>query len=294
MTRKTLKVALLQLGAGAGQEQARVAAERALAEAAEAGATLALLPELHLHHYFCQTHSLANFALAEPLPGPYSDWLGEQSTRHGLVIVGSTFERREPGLYFNTAVVTDADGQVAGCYRKQHIPDDPGYHEKYYFTPGDGELTCIETSVGRLGVLVCWDQWFPEAARILALDGADLLLYPTAIGWDSADDGDEQARQHDAWQTVQRGHAIANGLPLLACNRIGQESAGEMPGQRFWGASFVAGPQGEVLARASHDQPETVLATIDWRRRDAVRRVWPFFRDRRIDRYSPILQRTAG
>ncbi len=289
----TLKVALLQLGADASQDRARSAAEHALAEAADAGAELALLPELHLHPYFCQTHSLTSFDLAQPLPGPYSDWLSEQSARHGLVIVGSTFERREPGLFFNTAVVSDSDGRLAGVYRKQHIPDDPGYHEKYYFTPGDGELQCIQTSVGRLGVLICWDQWFPEAARILALDGADLLVYPTAIGWDDADDSAEQARQHDAWRTVQRGHAIANSLPVLACNRIGREPAGDSPGQQFWGASFVAGPQGELLASASHDRAETLLATIDRQRQQTVRRVWPFFRDRRVDRYAPILQRSA-
>lgn len=287
-----LIAALLQLRHHGDRQANLAAAQQALTAAAEAGAQLALLPELHLHHYFCQNHDTAAFDLAEPVPGPYTHWLAEQSQKLGLVIIGSVFERTAAEIFFNTAVVADSDGRIAGRYRKQHIPEDPGYHEKYYFRPGDGDLKCIDTSIGRLGVLICWDQWFPEPARILALDGADFLVYPTAIGWDSRDDSAEQQRQFEAWQMVQRGHAIANGLPVLACNRVGMEPVAGQAGQQFWGGSFAAGPQGELLAAACHDQEQLILATLDPARRRDVRRVWPFLRDRRIDRYQPLTDRS--
>jgi len=257
-----------------------------IAQAASQGATLVLLQELHTSLYFCVREDVAAFDLAEPVPGPTTDTLAAAAAEHGVVIVGSVFERRAPGVYHNTAVVLDRDGRLAGRYRKAHIPDDPGYSEKFYFTPGDTGFEPVDTAVGRLGVLVCWDQWFPEAARLMALAGADLLLYPTAIGFDPADDEDEQQRQLDAWITVQRGHAIANGLPLLACNRVGEES-----GNVFWGNSFACGPQGEMLARANGAQTETLVVDIDRARSEAVRRVWPFLRDRRIDAYGELVRR---
>jgi N-carbamoylputrescine amidase len=260
--------------------------------AAAAGARLVLLQELHNTAYFCQTEEAARFDLAESIPGPSTERLSALARETGTVIVGSLFERRAAGLYHNTAVVLDADGSLAGAYRKMHIPDDPGFEEKFYFTPGDLGFVPIDTRVGRLGVLVCWDQWYPEAARLMALAGAELLLYPTAIGWDPRDAADEQARQRDAWVTVQRGHAVANGLPVLVCNRVGTEPhpTGAGPGIRFWGNSFVAGPQGELLAVAGED--ETVLrAVVDLGRSEQVRRIWPFLRDRRIDAYGDILCR---
>ncbi|WP_018872538.1 carbon-nitrogen hydrolase [Thioalkalivibrio sp. ALJ16] len=265
----------------------------AVATAAAAGARLVVLAELHTGPYFCQTEDLATFDRAEPIPGPSSERLGEIARAHGVVLVGSLFERRAPGLYHNTAVVYEADGRLAGYYRKMHIPDDPGYYEKYYFTPGDTGFVPIDTSVGRLGVLVCWDQWYPEAARIMALSGAELLIYPTAIGWDPQDTPDEQARQREAWITVQRGHAVANNLPVIACNRCGHEPdpSGQSPGAQFWGSSFITGPQGEFLASAGTDDPETLQVTLDRGRTEAVRRQWPFLRDRRIDAYAPILKR---
>ena len=269
----------------------RAAIAHAVGEAAEAGADLVLLPELHDGPYFCQQEDPAQFDRAEPIPGPGSEFLARLAREHRVVLVGSLFERRAPGLYHNTAVVLDADGRLAGRYRKMHIPDDPGYYEKYYFTPGDLGFRPVDTAVGRLGVLVCWDQWFPEAARLMALAGAELLLYPTAIGWDPRDDEAEQARQLDAWITVQRGHAIANGLPLAACNRVGFEAdPGPGPGQLFWGHSFVAGPQGEILARAG-EGPEVLVTPVDLERTEAVRRVWPFLRDRRIDAYHDLTRR---
>ncbi|WP_297526937.1 carbon-nitrogen hydrolase [Thiohalobacter sp.] len=292
MSRK-LKVALVQERADADP---LVNLDRMLArvaEAAAAGAELVLLQELHNTRYFCQTEDTAHCDLAEPVPGPSSERLAEAAKTHGCVVVASLFERRAAGLYHNTAVVLDSDGRIAGRYRKMHIPDDPGYYEKFYFTPGDTGFEPIDTRVGRLGVLVCWDQWYPEAARLMALAGAELLLYPTAIGWDPDDDTEEQARQRQAWQLVQRGHAVANGLPLLACNRVGFEPdpSGQTAGARFWGSSFIAGPQGELLAEAGSEAPELLLAEIDLDRSEQVRRIWPFLRDRRIDAYGDLLKR---
>ncbi len=256
-----------------------------IARAAEAGADLVLLQELHCGPYPCYEEHPAHFDAAEPIPGPGTESLGRAAAQHGVVVVGSLFERRAAGLYHNTAVVLERDGSLAGTYRKMHIPDDPGYYEKFYFTPGDSGFTPIDTSAGRLGVLVCWDQWFPEAARLMALAGAEILLYPTAIGFAPEEPAEEQARQVEAWETIQRGHAIANGLPVAACNRVGSE-----PAARFWGRSFVCGPQGEILARAGEE--ETVLVTpVDGRRTEEVRRMWPFFRDRRIDAYDGLTQR---
>ena len=279
-----MKIALVQhTCANTGSSLERV--EAGIARAAAEGATLVLLQELHNGPYFCVREDTAAFDRAEPVPGPTSERLGELAVAHGLVIVGSVFERRAAGVYHNTAIVLDADGRLAGRYRKAHIPDDPGYSEKFYFTPGDTGFEPVDTRVGRLGVLVCWDQWFPEAARLMALAGADLLLYPTAIGFDPNDDEAEQQRQLDAWITVQRSHAIANGLPLAACNRVGDEEA-----NRFWGNSFVCGPQGEILARAD-ETPTTLVAEVDLARGEQVRRIWPFLRDRRIDAYGDLLRR---
>jgi len=261
-------------------------------EAAGAGAQLILLQELHNTAYFCQSEETAHFDLAETVPGPSTDWLGELAAELRTVIVGSLFEQRAPGLYHNTAVVLDSDGRLAGRYRKMHIPDDPGYYEKFYFAPGDLGFRPVDTSLGRLGVLVCWDQWFPEAARLMVLSGAEILLYPSAIGWDPADDGEEQARQLDAWITVQRGHALANGVPLMACNRVGHEPdpTGTGHGIHFWGNSFACGPQGEMLGQAGEGE-EILLVDLDKRRGEQVRRDWPFLRDRRIDAYDALKRR---
>jgi N-carbamoylputrescine amidase len=261
-------------------------------EAAGRGAELVLLQELHAGLYFCQTEDTAVFDQAEPIPGPTSDELGALAKELGVVIVASLFERRAVGLYHNTAVVLERDGSIAGKYRKMHIPDDPAYYEKFYFTPGDLGFNPIETSVGKLGVLVCWDQWYPEAARLMALAGADMLLYPTAIGWDMRDPEDERARQREAWVTVQRGHAVANGLPVVVANRVGHEPdpSGTGPGLHFWGHSFVCGPQGEFLARAG-EAPEVMVVEVDRGRSEQVRRIWPFLRDRRIDAYAELVKR---
>jgi N-carbamoylputrescine amidase len=277
-----------------GSRAANLAAIEAGAErAAAAGARLLLLQELHNGPYFCQHEQVDEFDRAEPIPGPSSERIGALARRLGLVIVASLFERRAAGLYHNTAVVFERDGTLLGRYRKMHIPDDPGFLEKFYFTPGDLGFEPIDTSVGRLGVLVCWDQWYPEGARLMALAGADLLLYPTAIGWDPRDAPDEKARQREAWITVQRAHAVANGLPVLAVNRVGFEPSpvDATQGIQFWGSSFVAGPQGEFLAQAGAEAPELLLATIDRARSEAVRRIWPFLRDRRIDAYGDLLKR---
>lgn len=272
---------------------ARIAAR--LREAAARGARLALLMELHNGPYFCQTQTLEAFEQAEPVPGPTTAFLGKLAGELKLVVVGSVFERRAAGLYHNTAVVLDADGRLAGIYRKMHIPQDPGFEEKFYFAPGDLGFRPVATAVGQLGVLVCWDQWFPEAARLMALAGAELLLYPTAIGWDPRDPADERERQREAWTLVQRGHAVANALPVLVCNRVGHETpAGGGVGIQFWGSSFAAGPQGELLARASETDPELLLVEIDTSRSEAVRRIWPFLRDRRIDAYGDLLHRWCG
>lgn len=276
---------------GSREANLAVIAER-LREAAARGARLALLMELHNGPYFCQTQATVAFEYAESIPGPTTAALGQLAAELGMVIVGSVFERRAPGLYHNTAVVLDADGRLAGRYRKMHIPQDPGFEEKFYFTPGDLGFHPISTAIGSLGVLVCWDQWFPEAARLMALAGAELLLYPTAIGWDPRDDADEQQRQREAWMLVQRGHAVANALPVLVCNRVGHETgcAGG-PGIQFWGSSFAAGPQGELLGLANAASPELLLVPIDKSRSEAVRRIWPFLRDRRIESYGDLLLR---
>jgi N-carbamoylputrescine amidase len=270
--------------------------ERSMAgvrEAAARGAHLVLLQELHVGPYFCQTEDPRHFELAEPIPGPTTEALGRLAADLRVVVVASLFERRAAGLYHNTAVVLDSDGRVAGKYRKMHIPDDPGYYEKFYFTPGDLGFNPIDTSVGRLGVLVCWDQWFPEAARLMALGGADLLLYPTAIGWDPRDDAAEKERQREAWLTVQRAHAVASGVPVIVCNRAGFEPdpSGQTPGIEFWGSSFIAGPQGEVLAQAPVSSPAVLVTELDKTRAEHVRRIWPFLRDRRIDAYQDLLKR---
>ncbi|MGM0553316.1 MAG: carbon-nitrogen hydrolase [Pseudomonadota bacterium] len=293
MTRSPLPVALIQHRDAGSVEANLEASAQAVADAARDGARLVVLAELHTGPYFCQTEDPATFDRAEPIPGPTSERLAAIAQDHGVVLVASLFERRAPGLYHNTALVYETDGGLAGCYRKMHIPDDPGYYEKYYFTPGDTGFVPIDTSAGRLGVLVCWDQWYPEAARIMALSGAEMLIYPTAIGYDPGDNPTEQARQREAWITVQRGHAVANNLPVLACNRTGDESdpSGATPGARFWGSSFVAGPQGEMLARADEGAPAILHASLDPARVEAVRRQWPFLRDRRIDAYAPILRR---
>mgnify|MGYP003514382068 CR=1 FL=1 len=288
-----LEVALLQARDHGTREDNLAAIETGVAAAAADGARLVLLQELHNGAYFCQHENVAEFDRAEPIPGPSTERLGALARRHGVVLVGSLFERRAAGIYHNTAVVFEADGSLLGRYRKMHIPDDPGFLEKFYFTPGDLGFAPIATSVGKLGVLVCWDQWYPEAARLMALAGAELLLYPTAIGWDPADDAAEKSRQREAWITVQRGHAIANGLPVLACNRTGLEPSPEHAGRgiRFWGSSFVAGPQGELVAQAGTDQPQLLRAQVDLARSESVRRIWPFLRDRRIDAYGDLLKR---
>ena len=259
-----------------------------IADLAKRGAELIVLQELHNTLYFCQTEDVDKFDLAEPIPGPSTEIYGELAKRYGVVIVTSLFERRAAGLYHNTAVVIERDGTIAGKYRKMHIPDDPGYYEKFYFTPGDLGFHPIQTSVGRLGVLVCWDQWYPEAARLMALRGAEILIYPTAIGYDPADTPEEQQRQRRAWQTVMRGHAVANGLPVVAVNRVGDED-----GVPCWGTSFVCGPQGEVTYEASEDEEESIIVEMDMKRSEQVRRWWPFLRDRRIDQYTDILRRYA-
>lgn len=264
--------------------------EQQLQAAARQGVQLILLQELHNSRYFCQTEDPVQFELAETIPGKSTQWLSQLAARFKLVIVASLFEHRATGLYHNTAVVLDSDGSLAGTYRKAHIPDDPGYHEKFYFTPGDSNFQPIVTSLGKLGVLICWDQWFPEAARLMALAGADLLLYPTAIGWDNNEPSEEQQRQLDAWKTVQRAHAVANGIPVMACNRTGFEPAtdGRSDGIHFWGNSFVTGPQGEILASATADDITLLVCDIDMQRSEQVRRIWPFLRDRRIDAYADL------
>ena len=266
---------------------------KGIAQAAQRGAELVVLQELHNTPYFCQTENPDLFDLAEPIPGPSTDFFGTLARQFGIVIVASLFERRAAGLYHNTAVVIEKDGTIAGKYRKMHIPDDPAYYEKFYFTPGDLGFEPIDTSVGRLGVQVCWDQWYPEGARLMALRGADLLIYPTAIGYESSDTPEEQARQREAWTTVQRGHAVANGLPVIAVNRTGHEPdpSGQTHGIQFWGSSFVAGPQGEFLFRADIDEEVVAIVDIDLQRSENVRRWWPFLRDRRIEEFTPLAKR---
>jgi N-carbamoylputrescine amidase len=287
-----LRVALVQHACG---DDLAANLDRSLAgirEAAERGAKLVMLQELHRTRYFPQHENPELFDLAESIPGPSTELLAQAARDTGTVIVASLFERRAPGLYHNTAVVLDSDGSIAGTYRKMHIPDDPGFYEKYYFTPGDLGFEPIQTSVGKLGLLVCWDQWFPEAARLMSLAGAELLLYPTAIGWDSRDTPDEQERQRDAWITIQRSHAVANGIPVLSGNRVGHEPdpTDSSPGIDFWGSSFVAGPQGEMLALASTSEEQVLIADVDLTRSEQVRRIWPYLRDRRIDAYADLLK----
>ena len=264
-----------------------------IGELAKNGAELVVLQELHNGLYFCQVEDVDHFNFAEPIPGPSTDFYGQLAKKHHIVLVTSLFERRAAGLYHNTAVVFERDGSMAGKYRKMHIPDDPAYYEKFYFTPGDLGFHPIDTSVGRLGVLVCWDQWYPEAARLMALQGAELLIYPTAIGYESSDTAEEQERQREAWTTVQRGHAVANGLPVVTVNRVGHEPdpSGQTNGIQFWGSSFVAGPQGEFLFRAPKDEETCQIVDIDLQRCEQVRRWWPFLRDRRIDHYDNLLKR---
>ena len=260
---------------------------------AHRGAQLIVLQELHNSLYFCQVEDVNNFDMAEPIPGPSTRLYGELAKQYGVVIVTSLFEKRAPGLYHNTAVVLEKDGTIAGMYRKMHIPDDPAYYEKFYFTPGDLGFHPIDTSVGRLGVLVCWDQWYPEAARLMALQGAQILIYPTAIGYESSDSAEEQARQREAWTTVQRGHAVANGLPVVTVNRVGWEEdpSHQTAGIQFWGSSFIAGPQGELCYQASEKDEECQIIDVDMAHSEQVRRWWPFLRDRRIDEYTDILKR---
>ena len=291
-TQRRLRVALVQ-EINHGDAEANLAViEQRVAEAAAAGAQLVLLQELHNGPYFCQHESVDEFDRAESIPGPSTERLASLAKQHGVVIVGSLFERRAAGLYHNTAVVLESDGRLLARYRKMHIPDDPGFYEKFYFTPGDLGFEPVDTSVGRLGVLVCWDQWYPEGARLMALAGAELLLYPTAIGWDRNDSEDEQQRQRQAWIISQRGHAVANGIPVLSCNRTGFEPAPDSKdGIDFWGSSFVAGPQGELLAEAGTDAPQLLVVDIDMARSESVRRIWPFLRDRRIDAYADLLKR---
>lgn len=293
MTRKTLKVALLQETDRGSREANLDAIEAGLREAAQAGVELVLLQELHNGPYFCQRESVDVFDLAETIPGPGTERIGALAEALKLVVIASIFEKRATGLYHNTAVVFDRSRAIAGKYRKMHIPDDPAFYEKFYFTPGDLGFDPIPTSVGKLGVLVCWDQWYPEAARLMALAGADILFYPTAIGWDPTDPDDEKARQREAWITVQRGHAVANGLPLLSCNRTGYEAdpSGVGSGIQFWGSSFVAGPQGEFIAQAPVEGRALLIADVDMERSEHVRRIWPFLRDRRIDAYADLTKR---
>ena len=291
---KELNIGFLQQHNTADTKQNILRLAEGISDLAKRGAQLIVLQELHNSLYFCQTENVDNFDLAEPIPGPSTKLFGELARQFGVVIVTSLFEQRAPGLYHNTAVVIERDGSIAGTYRKMHIPDDPAYYEKFYFTPGDLGFHPIDTSVGRLGVMVCWDQWYPEAARLMALQGAELLIYPTAIGYEPSDTPEEQQRQRMAWQTVQRGHAVANGLPVVAVNRVGFEPApGESgaAGILFWGTSFVAGPQGEILYEASTDEEESIIVSLDLQHSELVRRWWPFLRDRRIDDYSDITRR---
>jgi len=293
MNKNELKVGLIQQACSANGYDNRQRLAEHIGAAAKEGAQLVVLQELHNTPYFCQVENVDNFDLAEPIPGPSTEFFGELARQHGIVLVISLFERRAPGLYHNTAVVLEKDGTIAGKYRKMHIPDDPAYYEKFYFTPGDMGFHPITTSVGKLGVQVCWDQWYPEGARLMALQGADLLIYPTAIGYESSDTPGEQTRQREAWTTVQRGHAVANGLPVITVNRVGHEAdpSGQTKGITFWGSSFVAGPQGELLAQASTQDEEVVVVTVDLHRRECVRRWWPFLRDRRIEAFTDLTRR---
>ncbi|MBQ8968887.1 MAG: carbon-nitrogen hydrolase [Bacteroidaceae bacterium] len=288
-----MKVGLIQQTCTADVEANKQKLARNIADVARQGAELVVLQELHNSLYFCQVESVDNFDLAEPIPGPSTDFYSQLAREHAIVLVTSLFERRAAGLYHNTAVVFERDGSIAGKYRKMHIPDDPAYYEKFYFTPGDLGFRPIETSVGRLGVQVCWDQWYPEGARLMALAGADLLIYPTAIGYAAEDTPEEQERQREAWTLVQRGHAVANGLPVIAVNRVGHEPdpSGQTSGIQFWGSSFIAGPQGELIYRASNEKEANAVIDIDLLRSEQVRRWWPFLRDRRIETFGDLTRR---
>ena len=288
-----MKVALIQQSNTADHAANVAKLEKNIRSCVSQGAELIVLQELHNGLYFCQTEDPSVFEQAESIPGPSTELFGKLAKELGVVIVLSLFEKRAAGMYHNTAVVIEKDGTIAGKYRKMHIPDDPAYYEKFYFTPGDLGFEPIQTTVGKLGVLVCWDQWYPEAARLMAMAGAELLIYPTAIGWESTDTDDEKQRQKDAWITVQRGHAVANGLHVLSCNRIGHEPdpSGVTNGIQFWGNSFVAGPQGEIIILASNDNEENLVLDIDMERSETVRRMWPFFRDRRIDNFGDLTKR---
>lgn len=290
---KELKIGILQQHNVADTRTNMKRLAEGIADLAHRGAELVILQELHNSLYFCQTEDVENFDLAEPIPGSSTDFYGNLARELGVVIVTSLFEKRAPGLYHNTAVVIEKDGSIAGRYRKMHIPDDPAYYEKFYFTPGDLGFHPVDTSVGRLGVLVCWDQWYPEAARLMALQGAEILVYPTAIGYESSDTDEEKQRQREAWTTVMRGHAVANGLPVIAVNRVGNEPdpSEQTGGIQFWGSSFAAGPQGELLYRASESKEESVVVSINLDHSEQVRRWWPFLRDRRIDEYGAITKR---
>jgi N-carbamoylputrescine amidase len=290
---KKIQVGLIQQSNQADVEANVAKLIQNVEKLAAQGAQLVVLQELHNSLYFCQTEDTDTFDLAEQIPGPSTERFGEVARRLGIVLVTSLFEKRAPGIYHNTAVVLEKDGSIAGKYRKMHIPDDPAYYEKFYFTPGDLGFEPIDTSVGRLGVLVCWDQWYPEAARLMAMAGADMLIYPTAIGWESTDPDAEKQRQKDAWVISQRGHAVANGLPVISVNRVGHEAdpSGQTNGIQFWGNSFVAGPQGEFLAQAGNSEEENLLVEVDLQRSESVRRIWPFFRDRRIDAFSGLTSR---
>ncbi len=293
MKENILKVGLVQQSNTENIQHNKAKLEHNIRELAEKGAQLVVLQELHNSLYFCQTEDVDKFDLAEPIPGPSTEFYSKIAAECNIVLVTSLFERRAAGVYHNTAVVFEKDGTVAGLYRKMHIPDDPGYYEKFYFTPGDIGFKPINTSVGKLGVQVCWDQWFPEGARLMALQGADMLIYPTAIGYEPGDLKEEQKRQREAWITVQRGHAVANGLPVISVNRTGYESApsGNGNGIQFWGSSFVCGPQGEILSQASQDKEENLLVEINLTRSEHVRRWWPYLRDRRIDKFEGLLER---
>ena len=288
-----MKTGIIQLRCTEDVQANRKHLEENIARAAAMGAELVVLQELHDSLYFCQVESTDNFDLAVSIPSPVTEHYASLAKRHGIVLVTSLFEKRAAGLYHNTAVVFEKDGSIAGRYRKMHIPDDPAYYEKFYFTPGDLGFHPIQTSVGRLGVQVCWDQWYPEGARLMALQGADMLIYPTAIGFESTDTPDEQARQREAWITVQRGHAVANGLPVVSVNRVGYEPdpSQQTHGIQFWGSSFVAGPQGEILHQASQTEEEVTVVDIDMKRSENVRRWWPFLRDRRIEEFAPLTRR---
>ena len=290
---KTIKTGIIQQANTADISSNKTRLSEKIKKLAKDGAQLVVLQELHDSLYFCQTESTDNFDMATPIPGETTDFYGNLAKECGIVLVTSLFEKRAPGLYHNTAVVFESDGHIAGIYRKMHIPDDPAYYEKFYFTPGDIGFRPIETSLGKLGVLVCWDQWYPEAARLMALAGADMLIYPTAIGWESSDTCDEQTRQRQAWITIQRSHAIANGIPVVSVNRVGKENdpSGQTNGIQFWGSSFVAGPQGELLFEAPTDKETEAIIEIDMTRSEHVRRWWPFLRDRRIDAYKNIVSR---